>query len=601
MDDLNSDLILHIAQYVSVLDAAKWMQTSKRYYYLVHHLRRVMGPEMVASASSTPVATALAELRQSPTLALCCSTEQSTFNEHVAFQLPPSAIVVGAVAQSIQTCKDGEVEATSPANLLLGHLGSEASIQPFVWEAQGQEGMQWSGAMENEVKETFNPDNEGGSNTNANNYEVFILYGCGAGCGVLEEFIQCVQSLHPHAALVGGICSSGYCSKPVDRQQMDKGVLSSKRVAVLKDMFKKMGGSPSVLATLTEKQTLVEHVHELLQKHPFIVEPHLEDAVFGVALRGNVPIRSAVSRGVKTLTPPDTTLVVHETRLLGPTISHEFQQQQQEEELNPLNRTVQPAFHVIDSLVEKGTDTPWDFMSFLARHGGEGIDFCGVRRRKPGTTMTDDEAFYEETFELYALDMHGDKLKIPINNSDLFSSRAETLAQVAEAQLATVNGNVPTNNVNQNDLEQAQVGFFALDGEACLEHVESSMKKLKEQTDTNGENVLAAMMFSCAGRGPMPGWLLTKPMADATAFANAFGNEVPCIGFYAGGEIGPLATAPAPGIQETDLFQRGRAALQGFTAVFALFIAPRVDLRRMEIDDSPIHVDEFIAEYLGSQ
>ena len=591
MENLNSDLIVNVAEYVSVLDAASWMQTSKRYYYLIHHLRRVMGPEMVAAASGTPVAMALVQLRQSPTLALCCSTESSTFHEQVAAQLPPSAIVVGAVAQSIQTCIDGQVEATSPANILLGHLGSEATIQPFVWEAQGQQGMQWSGAMENEVKEAFKSDNEGGSNTNGNNYEVFILYGCGAGCGVLEEFIQCVQSLHPQAALVGGICSSGYVSKPVDVRQMDPGVLSSKRVAVLKEMFKNMGGSPAVLATLTEKQTLVEHVHDLLKKHPFIVEPHLEDAVFGVALRGNVPIRSVVSRGVKRLTPPDTTIVVHEARLLGPTVSHDWQQQQQI--MNPQNRTILPAFHVIDSLMEKGSETPWDFMSFLARHGNEGVDFCGVRRRKPGSS-TEDES-YEETFELYALDMHGDKLKIPINNSDLFSSRAVSLAQLAEATLTTQ----ATDQVNEGDMEQAQVDFFALDGEACMEHVDTTMQKLQEQTETNGDNVLAAMMFSCAGRGPMPGWLLTKPMADATAFTNAFGNDVPCIGFYAGGEIGPLATAPVPGIQEQDLFQRGRAALQGFTAVFALFIAPRVDLRHMEIDDSPVHVDAFIAEHLA--
>ena len=84
MENLNSDLILNVAQYVSVLDAASWMQTSKRYYYLIHHLRRVMGPEMVAAASGTPVAMALAQLRQSPTLALCCSTESSTFQEQVA-------------------------------------------------------------------------------------------------------------------------------------------------------------------------------------------------------------------------------------------------------------------------------------------------------------------------------------------------------------------------------------------------------------------------------------------------------------------------------------------------------------------------------------
>lgn len=590
MDDLNSDLILKVAQYVSVLDAAAWMQTSKRYYYLIHHLRHVMGPEMVAAASDTPVAKALSQLRQSPTLALCCSTESSTFNQQVASQLPPSTVVVGAVAQSIQTCADGEVESRSPANILLGHLGNEATVQPFVWESQGQVQQRWTNELETEVKATFAPDNEGGSSVNVRDYEVFILYGCGAGCGVLEEFIRCVQSMHPKAQIVGGICSSGYISKPVTPQQMEPGVLSSKPISSLKSMFKNMGGSDEEYASLTEKQDLVDRVHSMLKKHPFVVEPNLEDAVFGVALRGNIPIRSVVSRGVKKLTAPDTTLFVRETRLMGPTANHDWQQQEQ---VNPQNRTVIPAFHVIDSLVEKGSDRPWDFMSFLAQHGGEGVDFCGVRRRKPGSS-TEDES-YDETFELYALDMHGDKLKIPVNNSDLFSSRALAMA---ESEVTTLTQTATFSQVNEGDMDEAQIEFFALDGPACMEHVENTMKRLKEQTENNGDNVMAAMMFSCAGRGPMPGWLLTKPMNDATAFTNAFGRDIPCIGFYAGGEIGPLATAPVPGVQERDLFQRGRANLQGFTAVFALFLAPTVDLRHIEIDDSPEHIDAFISEQL---
>ena len=160
-------------------------------------------------------------------------------------------------------------------------------------------------------------------------------------------------------------------------------------------------------------------------------------------------------------------------------------------------------------------------------------------------------------------------------------------------------------------LQEAQVDFFALDGQACLDHVETTMKQLKEQTELANDNVLAAIMFSCAGRGPRAGWLLPKRMADATAFANAFGGKVPCVGFYAGGEIGPQATAPATDrstsqhqqqqqqqAQARNLFQRGKAALQGFTAVFALFIAPKVNLRHVEIDDSPQPVNDFISRRL---
>jgi len=41
----------------------------------------------------------------------------------------------------------------------------------------------------------------------------------------------------------------------------------------------------------------------------------------------------------------------------------------------------------------------------------------------------------------------------------------------------------------------------------------------------------------------------------------------------AGGEIGPKALAG----NETCVFQKGNAAIQGFTTVFVLFIVPKID------------------------
>lgn len=585
MDDLNSDLILHITQYVNVLDAAAWMQTSKRYYYLIHQLRRVLGPEMVVAATTPFVLTALQKVRQPPTLALCCQTEyvDTDDNEQIAAQLPPTTVVLGAVSSHIQTCLDGDIESTSPSNILLGHLGHEATvIQPFLWQApsQPQPGrggrrrhmMEWDAALEQEVKDAF---------SNSSGYEVFILYGCGAGCNVLEEFIECVQSMHPKAALVGGICSSGFVSKPVDASLKDAGILSSKSVRVLKQMYKSMGGSASFLATLTEKQTLVEHVLQLLHTHPYVLEPNVEDGVFGVALGGNVPIRSVVSRGVKQLTPPDTTLVAKEVRTEGPTIGQDLHPAGAA--AAPPTRIVVPAFHVVESIIDKDTGKEWNVLNFLASHGEMGVDFCGVRRRRRGNNINNNNNHnteYEDSFELYQLDVLGDKLKISSDhiNTDVSGGSAE----------------------EEDSLQDAQLDFFALDGPSCMKHVETTMRQLKEQTTKAHDSVMAAIMFSCSGRGPMPGWLMSKRMADAHAFSNAFGGNVPCIGFYAGGEIGPLATAPAPDHSGCrDLFQRGKAALQGFTAVFALFVAPIVDLKNVDIDDSPTRVEDFIIKQLA--
>lgn len=584
MDGLNSDLILHIAQYVPVVDAAAWVQASRRYYYLIHNMRRVLGPEMVASASSNPVKSALAQLRQCPNLALCCNNLTSTFGEEVAGRLPPDAVVLGATSDDVQSCIGGEVECSSPANMLLGNLGSEANVKPFDWQTQGSRPMQWDETMENEVIEKF-PKSEP--------YEVFIIYCCGEGTGVLEEFIQTIQSRHPNAALVGGICAAGYVSVEVDLPSMTPGMLRSKRVSVLKQMFRNLGGSEQFLATLTEKQALVDQVYQLLRKRRYVLDPHIENGIFGVALSGNVPVRSVVSRGVKRLTPPDLNLVIRESRILGPYVTHDWQQHALFQRPNDQTTlTVIPPFHAVDTIIDSDTRASWDLISFLAacNSRGEGADFCGIRRKRSSSTGSDADD-YEDAFELYGLRLHsGNKIRIPAMNSAFVGSALppSSLQQLQEATRA-----------EEGSLDEAQIDFFALDGQACVEHVEATMEQLKKQTEHDKDNLLAAMMFSCNGRGPSPGFLIRESMADAKSFTRAFGSDVPCTGFYCGGEIGPLATASPPNAPAKNPFQRGKAALQGFTAVFALFIAPEVDLGNIQIDDSPEHVYEFIRKHLG--
>ena len=80
---------------------------------------------------------------------------------------------------------------------------------------------------------------------------------------------------------------------------------------------------------------------------------------------------------------------------------------------------------------------------------------------------------------------------------------------------------------------------------------------------------------------------------DAKCWQENF-PTVPMLGFYAGGEIGPRAVAG----NASNIFQSGQAALQGFTAVFALFIVPKLELSGLMIDDGPPSVDEFIREYI---
>mmetsp|Transcript_20928 Transcript_20928/g.47510 ORF Transcript_20928/g.47510 Transcript_20928/m.47510 type:complete len:124 (-) Transcript_20928:51-422(-) len=122
--------------------------------------------------------------------------------------------------------------------------------------------------------------------------------------------------------------------------------------------------------------------------------------------------------------------------------------------------------------------------------------------------------------------------------------------------------------------------------------MEATARKLQEQT--RGEQILGAIMLSCNGWGPQD--LLSLPgeaMADAARFAKVF-PHVPCLGFYAGGEIGPMALAG-----RNNVFRTGRVAVQSFTAVFALFIVPVVNhVGSYHLDDSQENVLKFISDRL---
>merc|ERR1712071_514558 len=129
------------------------------------------------------------------------------------------------------------------------------------------------------------------------------------------------------------------------------------------------------------------------------------------------------------------------------------------------------------------------------------------------------------------------------------------------------------------------IDLFELDGKACNEDLENTLIRLKEQLQN--EKLLGSIMYSCSGRGPNPG-LLEDTMADAKKFAKHF-PFLPCVGLYAGGEIGPVAT-----FGNKDVFRRGKVALQGFTAVFAVFVVPKRGPTKYNLNDSKENIQKFI-------
>jgi small ligand-binding sensory domain FIST len=123
--------------------------------------------------------------------------------------------------------------------------------------------------------------------------------------------------------------------------------------------------------------------------------------------------------------------------------------------------------------------------------------------------------------------------------------------------------------VGSSDPPPKEIDFFELDGQACLEDMDLAVSTLKEQTTSANELVLCALMISCNGRGPVSPFMDDETMADARRFNNLF-PEVPCLGFYAGGEIGPLARARRNG---HNVYRQGSVAFQGVSN-FNFFFGP---------------------------
>jgi small ligand-binding sensory domain FIST len=92
--------------------------------------------------------------------------------------------------------------------------------------------------------------------------------------------------------------------------------------------------------------------------------------------------------------------------------------------------------------------------------------------------------------------------------------------------------------------------FHLRDAEASAEDLEFLLERYQNQDNTTSSAV-AALMFSCVGRGE---GLYGKPNFDSALFKSYF-QDLPIGGFFCGGEIGPVG---------------GRTFLHGYTSVFGI-------------------------------
>lgn len=95
--------------------------------------------------------------------------------------------------------------------------------------------------------------------------------------------------------------------------------------------------------------------------------------------------------------------------------------------------------------------------------------------------------------------------------------------------------------------------------------VASCMKSAAETAAERCQSILGALLFTCNARGSH---MFGRDAKDAALFKAQF-PRAPLMGFYAAGEIGPQVEDGAE-----HAFLQGNACLQGFTAVFGLFLVP---------------------------
>ncbi|CAJ1445126.1 unnamed protein product [Effrenium voratum] len=172
--------------------------------------------------------------------------------------------------------------------------------------------------------------------------------------------------------------------------------------------------------------------------------------------------------------------------------------------------------------------------------------------------------------------------------------------QAAYPEAAIIGGvvmgrRVLVSGAGQEPLAKKGIGALAISGNAPLfamtcpftgcastaeKTVATCMKRAQDTATENGESILGALLFTCNARGPH---VFGSHAKDASLFQEQF-PQAPLMGFYAAGEIGPSVD------EDSDhAFLRGNACLQGFTAVYGLFLVPSKRIPSIAFQRAMLH------------
>lgn len=524
---ISSDLALKIIQYLDVVDSGKLACASQRYYYLVRQYRRLRGPELAIANHSIvgvrpdyahsvhfAVQNCKREIQTKPNLVLHFSSVSVTNAMANKLSFGSETVGLGVVSpQEIQVYQPGQ-------NGTQGDLDDESDTSLMAMSFPGATVLPFSikGAQSAKdfdfLEQRLNYHNK---SSDCKFWKALILYSTGNST---DELIVQMQEFMPNAVIVGGVCSEGHVSIP----QFSKEELRSMTIKQLRYLSKKYLPNQQLRGGAVEKSDLVDHIFDTLSSKNSTTENSGRyemigfESVFGVFLGGDVPVKSVVSRGVHSVLNnngpprPFSNLVVHDVELSKPGTDDYF------------FGAGGPPVHLIRKVRDKTSGIVHSPLEVIEKYLSSNLhraQFLGLKREG------------HDGFELSHM-----------NN---LAMQLDTFVVVADGSTAS-----------EESLQGAEMDFFSLNGEACMEDMDLTMSKLREQTE--GEEILGALMFTCCGRGPSPAGLIPERMSDATRFAKVFPN-VPCLGFYANGEFGPVALAG-----NESVFQIGRSMHQGVSS-----------------------------------
>ena len=598
---LSTDVLLVVLSFVSALDNYK-MSVSRRLVYLIDELQRLR-PELVVSSapeggkSEDVVARALAKLSSRPNIAFAFYTGATPRNDWIAaveMQMPKDTVVLAARSSCVQTNANKMVSSEEDLSLMVGSF-PEAVICPFslsVHNSNTSASVPYHVQIEMELLKLTPPEADPQTY-----WKVFTVYVTGKGAHHADDCIQELQKLHPKASIIGGICGGGDIRMATSRGnrggrgsgekkddeddedededeedgKTEEEKINNMSVRQLKGfIIKHHSNGAKALLGVTEKSELRQlglvasgacsEENKMKKQHQKLKQQALQNttfiscgnSIFGVALGGNVPLRSVVSRGVRSIVSKDKPFKVQASTFVQPG-DDKFPYQTE-----PGDGT--KAQHMIGSVTsgsnqDSTTMTGQQFVYNLAVDKGINPDYVGIRQMgEDGYTL----------HQVHRGMLVHDSIVLESNEDEQAIDNSGAAGSVGSGLVESLNG--------------ADIDMFKLDGPSCIADLDRTLMRLSDQLC--GEQLLGALMFSCGGRGPSKRGMMGEEMMDANHFNHHF--DLPCLGFYAGGEIGPMAKA-----DNTNVFQQGKVALQGFTVVFGVFVVPiPTATKYLRLDDS---------------